>query len=90
MEMFRDPRDKINEEKHRPKKHFVSRRRDEEHRRGIYNILFTYFISNIELIIDNSYAKYMRFSDILYNAEIPNTKVSFEEKEKNKKKGFFS
>ena len=44
----------------------------------------------VELIIDNSYAQFMRFPDVLYNAELPNSKVSFLEKEKKKQKEFFN
>ena len=55
---------------------------------SFYNIIKIIFI---EIIIDNSYSNYMKFSDVLYDGSLPNNKppvdssISAKEKKKQQK-----
>ena len=51
--------------------------------------IFYFFIYNIELIIDNNYNEFMKFHDVLYDAELPTNVIKAHEKDKKKQKGLF-
>ena len=78
MEHYRDPRDDRNRHRN-PKFHHFDPRRQEELGKGKKNniiFIYNYFILLIiELIIDHTYAKYIRFSDVLYDGSLPDTSL---------------